>query len=60
MALPLAQQGVVILYTNNSLSDIDLANAWIGYGLCYIILSAIYYSNAWNVSRRIIIHCTDG
>ncbi|KAL4079664.1 OPT oligopeptide transporter protein-domain-containing protein [Scleroderma citrinum] len=23
-------------------------NSWVGYGLCYIILSMIYYSNAWN------------
>ncbi|KAL1733629.1 peptide transporter MTD1 [Schizophyllum commune] len=32
MALPLTQQ----------------ANAWIGYALCYIIIAAIYYSNAWD------------
>ncbi|KAL4079665.1 OPT oligopeptide transporter protein-domain-containing protein [Scleroderma citrinum] len=32
MSLPLTQQ----------------VNSWVGYGLCYIILSMIYYSNAWN------------
>ncbi|KAG6328511.1 hypothetical protein ID866_10578 [Astraeus odoratus] len=34
MSLPLLQQG--------------LTNSWIGVALCYVILSAIYYSNAWN------------
>ncbi|KZT18640.1 oligopeptide transporter [Neolentinus lepideus HHB14362 ss-1] len=32
MSLPLTQQ----------------ANSWVGYALCYIIFSAIYYSNAWS------------
>ncbi|EPT05439.1 hypothetical protein FOMPIDRAFT_1027098 [Fomitopsis schrenkii] len=32
MSLPLTQQ----------------ANSWIGYAFCYIIVVAIYYSNAWN------------
>lgn len=32
MSLPLTQQ----------------ANAWVGCGLCYIILSTVYYSNAWS------------
>ncbi|EPT02055.1 hypothetical protein FOMPIDRAFT_1119079 [Fomitopsis schrenkii] len=32
MSLPLTQQ----------------ANAWIGCGFCYVIVMAIYYSNAWN------------
>lgn len=27
---------------------IQQANSWIGYGLCYIVLSAIYYFNIWN------------
>ncbi|KAL4067063.1 OPT oligopeptide transporter protein-domain-containing protein [Scleroderma yunnanense] len=26
-------------------------NTWIGVGLCYIILSAIYYSDAWNAKN---------
>ncbi|KIJ62124.1 hypothetical protein HYDPIDRAFT_114969 [Hydnomerulius pinastri MD-312] len=30
-----------------SLPLIQQANSWIGYGLCYIIFIAIYYSNAW-------------
>jgi len=24
------------------------ANSWVGYVFCYIIIMAIYYSNAWN------------
>lgn len=31
-----------------SLPLIQQGNSWVGYGLCYIILSTIYYSNAWN------------
>ncbi|KAF8843877.1 oligopeptide transporter [Paxillus ammoniavirescens] len=31
-----------------SLPLVQQANSWIGYGLCYIILVAIYYSNTWN------------
>ncbi|KAF8842459.1 OPT superfamily oligopeptide transporter [Paxillus ammoniavirescens] len=27
---------------------IQQANSWIGYAFCYIIFTAIYYSNAWN------------
>ncbi|KIM57237.1 hypothetical protein SCLCIDRAFT_1143537 [Scleroderma citrinum Foug A] len=30
---------------------IQQANCWVGYGLGYIVLSAIYYSNAWNSKR---------
>ncbi|KAG9100791.1 hypothetical protein FRC06_003729 [Ceratobasidium sp. 370] len=32
MSLPLVQQG----------------NSWIGYGICYVAVLAIYYSNAWD------------
>lgn len=27
------------------------ANSWIGYGLCYIVLSVIYYFNTWDSKR---------
>ncbi|KAF5356761.1 hypothetical protein D9756_006727 [Leucocoprinus leucothites] len=27
---------------------IQQANSWIGYGICYIVIMAIYYSNTWN------------
>lgn len=27
---------------------VQQANSWIGYGLCYVIIMAIYYSNGWN------------
>lgn len=33
-----------------SLPLIQQANTWIGIGLCYVIVMAIYYSNTWNVS----------
>ncbi|KAG7448856.1 oligopeptide transporter [Guyanagaster necrorhizus] len=34
--------------TYMSLPLIQQANAWVGYIICYIVISAIYYSNAWN------------
>ncbi|KAF9525053.1 oligopeptide transporter [Crepidotus variabilis] len=27
---------------------IQQANSWIGYGICYIVIMALFYSNAWN------------
>ncbi|KAH9840269.1 oligopeptide transporter [Rhodofomes roseus] len=39
-------QYITSLYT--SLPLIQQANSWVGYGLCYVIVMAIYYSNAWN------------
>ncbi|KIK93983.1 hypothetical protein PAXRUDRAFT_143839 [Paxillus rubicundulus Ve08.2h10] len=30
---------------------IQQANSWIGYAFCYIIFTAIYYSNAWNAKN---------
>ena len=61
MVLPVTQQGFVILLhqTVKPLTFIYEVNSWIGYGLCYVILSTIYYSNAWNVSQPVIISCTD-
>ncbi|RPD55663.1 oligopeptide transporter [Lentinus tigrinus ALCF2SS1-7] len=31
-----------------SLPLVQQVNSWIGYGLCYVIIMAIYYSNGWN------------
>ena len=52
VSCPLIQQGFVILATcvMEPTDGNYLANSWVGYGLSYIILSTIYYSDAWNVS----------
>ena len=51
VSCPLIQQGFIIL-ANYVVEPTDnyLANSWVGYGLSCIVLSAIYYSDAWNVS----------
>ena len=56
VSYPLIQQGFVIFENCvMELTDNYLANSWVGYGLCYMVLSAIYYSNAWNVSRHFTV-----
>ena len=54
MSLPLVQQGkdadLVRLYFIQLPS---IANAWTGHAICYIAFAAIYYTNAWNVIRKL-------
>jgi hypothetical protein len=33
-----------------SIPLLQQANSWVGLVICYIAISAIYYSNTWNVS----------
>jgi hypothetical protein len=53
LSVPLIQQGVCLslMYISNiCLTQMSLtANSWVGIVLCYIAISAIYYSNTWNV-----------
>lgn len=50
MSRPLIQQGVYACGLPFTMTETCLlANSWIGYAFCYIIVMAIYYSDAWNV-----------
>ena len=53
MSLPLIQQGKASFsYLELHLAYEFLANSWVGYAVCYVVLMGIYYSNTWNVSRH--------
>jgi len=51
MSLPLIQQGIFFSFLVRMLNQavIFLANSWVGYFFCYIVIMGIYYSNTWNV-----------
>ena len=50
MSLPLIQQGNQHPWFSTTPSQHFVANSWIGFLLCYIVVMVIYYTNTWNVS----------